>query len=149
MKYWILNLAESTTQAILFVTWYFGHTGWSHFRTDQTATQNCHLTQYDVKFQWSVLIFQNRGFHVFVLTKFILSLFNPSPYPYLTTVIPISNDFLTFLSSCLFVMERVLSCNQSKWLRHSFLCSIVAKDDQYVYFYNDFLFCFTIIYWAT
>ena len=52
--------------------WYFGHTGWTHFQTDQSTTRK----QNDFKFQWSVFIFLNRGFHAFVLTKFPVSLFN-------------------------------------------------------------------------
>ena len=51
-------------------------TGWNHFQTNSSATQNRYLIQNDVKFQWSVFIFVNRGFGAFVLTKFPLSLFN-------------------------------------------------------------------------
>ena len=87
-------MAESTTQVLLFKTWYFGLTGWSRFQTDQSTMQNCHLIQNDTKFQWSVFIFWNRGFHAFVLTKFPLSLFNSLSCPYLTTTISISNDSL-------------------------------------------------------
>ena len=89
-----------------------------------------HLIQNDVKFQWSVFLFLNRGFHAFVLTKFPLSLFNTLSCPYLTTAISISNDSLTFLSYYLFFMERVLGCNQSKCPWHSFACSVAPEDDQ-------------------
>ena len=75
-----------------------GHTGWSRFQTDESTTLNRHLIQNGVKFQCSIFIFLNRGFHAFVLTKFPLSLFNTLSCPYLTTAISISNDSLTFLS---------------------------------------------------
>ena len=48
--------------------------------------------QNNVKFQYSVFIFLNRGFHAFVLRKFPLSLFNTLSCPYLTTAISIPND---------------------------------------------------------
>ena len=50
--------------------WYFGHRGLSRFQTDQSTTQNRHLTQNDDKFKWSVFIFLYGAFHAFVLTKF-------------------------------------------------------------------------------
>ena len=82
--------------------WYFGRTGWSHFQTDESSTLNCHLIQIsnfkfqiDVKFQCSVFIFLNRGFHAFVLTKFPLSLFHTLLCQYLTIAISISSDSFT------------------------------------------------------
>ena len=62
-------MAKSTTKVLLFKTWYFDYTCWSRFQTDHSTTQNRHLVQNDVKFQWSVFILFNRGFHAFVLTK--------------------------------------------------------------------------------
>ena len=74
LYYEILNIKVgwNTTEVILLTTWYFGHTGWSRFQTDQSTTQVCHLKENDVKFQWSVFIFQNRDLHTFVLAKFPL-----------------------------------------------------------------------------
>ena len=66
---------------ILFTTWYLGHTDWSTFETDQFTMQKCHLIQNVVKFQWSIFVFLNRGFHIFVLTNFPLSLFNTLSCP--------------------------------------------------------------------
>ena len=34
----------------LFTTWYFGHTGWSRFQTDESTTPNRHLIKNNVKF---------------------------------------------------------------------------------------------------
>ena len=73
--------AKITTKVLLLKAWYFGHTGWSHFQTDQSTMLNRHLIQNEVKFQFSVFIFLNRGFHAFVLTKFPLSLFNTLSCP--------------------------------------------------------------------
>ena len=56
MKYETSKSPKSTTQVLLFKTWYFGHTGWIRFQTYQSTTQNHHLTQNDIKFQWSVSI---------------------------------------------------------------------------------------------
>ena len=82
-----------------------------------------------MKFQWSVFIFLNRVFHAFVLTKFPLSLFNTLSSQYLTTAISVSNNCLTFLSQYLFLMDRVLECNQSKQSWHPFACSVAPEDD--------------------
>ena len=41
----------------MFKTWYFGHTGWSRFQTDESTTLNRHLMENDFKFQCSVFIF--------------------------------------------------------------------------------------------
>ena len=51
------------------------------------AMQNRHLKQNDVRFQWSVFIFLNRGFQTFVWTKFPLSVFNTLFCSYLNIVI--------------------------------------------------------------
>ena len=69
-------MAKSTKQVLLFKTWQISHTGWNCFQTDQSTTQNRHLIQNDAKFQWTISILLNRGFHAFVLTKSPLSLFN-------------------------------------------------------------------------
>ena len=105
-----------------------GHTGSSRFQTDESTTLNRHLIQNDVKFQCSVFIFWNRGFHAFVLTKFPLSVqhfilsipdyrhINFQWFPHFPIIIPI-------------FMERVLGCNQSKCPWHSFVCSVAPEDD--------------------
>ena len=104
-----------------------------------------------LKIQWGVFLFLNRVFHSFVLTKFPLSLFNTLPCPYLTTVISISNDSLTFLPDYLFLIERVFGYSQSKRPWHSFKCLVAS----YLWcslvgallIYHWFSFCSTIIYW--
>ena len=63
---------------------YFGHTCWGRFQTKQSTTQSRHLKQKDFKFQYSVFIFLNSGFHAFVLTKFPFSLFITLSWSYLT-----------------------------------------------------------------
>ena len=117
-------------QVILFTKWYFGHTGRSFFQTYQSTTQNGHLIQDDVKFQWSVFIFLNKAFHAFVLTKFPLSLFNNSSCSYL---IP-PYQFLTipslFYHNTYFSWREFWGCNQSKWLWHSLVCLVAPEDDQ-------------------
>ena len=117
-------------QVILFTKWYFGHTGRSFFQTYQSTTQNGHLIQDDVKFQWSVFIFLNKAFHAFVLTKFPLSL---STLHLVHTWIP-PYQFLTisslFYHNTYFLWREFWECNQSKWLWHSFVCSVAPEDDQ-------------------
>ena len=61
-------MAKSTTK-VLFKTWYFGHTGWSRFQTDECTTLNRHLIQIDVKFQYSIFIFLNKRFSRIYLNK--------------------------------------------------------------------------------
>ena len=61
---------------------------WPIFSRFQNTTQNRHLIQNDVEFQWSVFIFLNRGSHAFVLIKFPLSLFNTLSCPDLSRLCP-------------------------------------------------------------
>ena len=64
--------AKSTTEVLLFKTWYLDHTGWSHFHTDQSTTKNPLLIQNDVKFQWSVFIFFEQRFPRICINKVLI-----------------------------------------------------------------------------
>ena len=123
-NYEILNIkvGQKHYTSYIFTTWYFSHTGWSRFQTDQSTKQNRHLIQnFNAVF--------NESFQAFVSTKFPLSLFSTLSCSYLTTAISTSNDFLTFLSQYLFLLERFFGCNQSKWPWHTFECSVASEDD--------------------
>ena len=123
-NYEILNIkvGQKHYTSYIFTTWYFSHTGWSRFQTDQSTKQNRHLIQnFNAVF--------NESFQAFVSTKFPLSLFSTLSCSYLTTAISTSNDFLTFLSQYLFLLERFFGCNQSKWPWRTFECSVASEDD--------------------
>ena len=132
--------------------WFKPLSNWSKNNAEPSLIQN------DVKFQCSVFIFLSRGFHAFVLKKFALSLLSTLSCPYLK-LISISNDSLTFQSKYLFFMERVwgvtiqIGSGISLCIPWHSGCSRgwpVTFDTFLLVLYwsiNDFLFCFTIIYW--
>ena len=74
----------------------FYRTGWSRFQTDESTTQNRHLIQNDVKFQWSVF-----------LDLTILKVF----YAIVVLIIITANALL--LRSCVWRREKVGQINCS------------------------------------
>ena len=96
----MINIVHQSRLKVLQKFYYF------IFQTDECITLNRRLIQNDVKFQCSVFIFLNRGFHAFVLTKFPLSLLNLLSCPYLTTAILIS------MIPSLFYVNTYLSCGE-------------------------------------
>ena len=132
--------------------WYSSQTTGNRVWTNQSTVRNLRLIQNDIKFQCSIFIYLNRGFHIFVLTNFPLCLFSTLFCPYLTNAISYFNDFLPFLSRNLFLWRKFWGLTVE--IAVTFLCVFgcsrrwpVTFDTILLLIYlsaNDFLFFFTI-----
>ena len=81
------------------------------------------MIQNNFKLQWSAFIFLNTVFHAFVFASSLCvcsTLY--SGYGH------INFQWFFHFSEDLFLMETALGCNQSKWLWHSFACSVAPED---------------------